>query len=96
MLLLDENPPASLSPVWLSCIPSRPTWDFAKAQGFVIVSTDSDFYELATTLGPPPKVVWLRRWAHPTKDAEHVLRREAVRITEFADDPELAVLIVDR
>jgi len=42
--------------------PDRGIWEFAKAQDFVIVSTDSDFYELATTIGPPPKVVWLRRW----------------------------------
>jgi predicted nuclease of predicted toxin-antitoxin system len=76
--------------------PDREIWEFAKAADFVIVSTDSDFYELAATLGPPPKVVWLRRWAHPTRDAEHVLRREAVRITEFAADPELGVLVLDR
>lgn len=74
----------------------REIWDFAKARNFVIVSADSDFYELATTIGPPPKVVWLRRWTHPTRDAEHVLRREAIRITEFAADPELGVLVLDR
>jgi predicted nuclease of predicted toxin-antitoxin system len=62
----------------------------------VIVSTDSDFYELATTIGPPPKVVWLRRWTHPTRDAEWVFRREAIRITEFSTDPELSVLTLDR
>ena len=60
--------------------PDRVIWEFAKAGAFVIVTTDSDFFELATTIGPPPKVVWLRRWTHPTKDAERVLRREAVRI----------------
>lgn len=76
--------------------PDREIWESAKAGNFVIVTTDSDFYELATTIGPPPKVVWLRRWKHPTKDAASVLRREAVRITEFAADPELAVLILDR
>ena len=76
--------------------PDREIWEFAKAGNFVIVSTDSDFYELATTIGPPPKVVWLRRWTHPTRDAERVLRREAIRITEFAADPELAVLVLDR
>jgi hypothetical protein len=42
------------------------------------------------------QVVWLRRWTHPTRDAERVLRREAIRMTEFAADPELAVLILDR
>jgi predicted nuclease of predicted toxin-antitoxin system len=76
--------------------PDREIWEFAKARGFVIVSTDSDFYELATTIGPPPKVVWLRRWTHPTGDAERVLRREVIRITEFLADPELGVLVLDR
>ena len=74
----------------------RDVWEYAKARGFIIVSADSDFYELATTIGPPPKVVWLRRWTHPTRDAEEVLRREAIRITQFADDPELGVLVLDR
>ena len=50
--------------------PDREIWEFAKAGNFVIVSTNSDFYELATAIGPPPKVVWLRRWTHPTRDAE--------------------------
>jgi predicted nuclease of predicted toxin-antitoxin system len=45
--------------------PDREIWEFARARNFVIVSTDSDFYELATTIGPPPKVVWLRRLEAP-------------------------------
>jgi predicted nuclease of predicted toxin-antitoxin system len=76
--------------------PDRDIWDLAKAEDFVIVSTDSDFYELATTIGPPPKVVWLRRWTHPTVDAERILRREAIRIMEFSADPEFGVLVLDR
>ena len=58
----------------LAC-PDREVWAFAQREGFIIVSTDADFYEL----GPPPKVVWLRRWAHLTRDAEFVLRRDAIR-----------------
>jgi predicted nuclease of predicted toxin-antitoxin system len=76
--------------------PDREIWNFAEANGFVVVSTDLDFYDLATTLGPPPKVLWLRRWTHPTADAERVLRREAIRISEFVNDPELGVLVLDR
>jgi predicted nuclease of predicted toxin-antitoxin system len=34
--------------------PDREIWEFAKAQDFVIVSAGSDFYELATTIGPLP------------------------------------------
>lgn len=76
--------------------PDCEIWEFAKTRDFVVVSTDSDFYELATTIGPPPKVLWLRRWTHPTRDAEQVLRREAIRITELLADPELGVLVLDR
>jgi predicted nuclease of predicted toxin-antitoxin system len=71
-------------------------WDYAKANGFVIVTADADFFELAITLGPPPKVIWLRRWTHPTRDAENVLRREAVRIAEFGVATESGVLILDK
>ena len=74
----------------------REIWNFAKANGFVVVSTDLDFYDLATTLGPPPRVLWLRRWTQPTADAERVLRREAIRISEFVSDAELGVLVLDR
>jgi predicted nuclease of predicted toxin-antitoxin system len=60
--------------------PDREIWDFAQTGGFVIVTADADFYELAAALGPPPKVIWLRRWTHPTRDAEFVLRRDAIRM----------------
>jgi predicted nuclease of predicted toxin-antitoxin system len=76
--------------------PDREIGEFAKTGNFVIVSAGSDFYELATTIGPPPKVVWLRCWMHPARDAERLLPREAIRIAEFAADPELGVLVLDR
>jgi len=109
-LLFDENFPrkiagrlgdlypesAHVADVDLLRRQDRDVWEFARAGAFVIVSTEPDFYELATSTGPPPKVVWLRRWTHPTRDAERVLRREAIRITEFASDPELGVLVLDR
>jgi hypothetical protein len=40
---------------------------------------------LATALDP-----------HPTRDAEWVLRREAIRITQFCESPDLGVLVLDR
>jgi predicted nuclease of predicted toxin-antitoxin system len=76
--------------------PDREIWDFAQASGFIIVTADADFYELAAAMGPPPKVIWLRRWTHPTRDADLVLRREAIRITEFAADSTLGFLVLDR
>jgi predicted nuclease of predicted toxin-antitoxin system len=71
-------------------------WEFARTHGFTVVTTDADFYEIAAACGPPPKVIWLRRWRHPTRDAEFVLRRDAIRITEFAADPNLGFLVLYR
>jgi predicted nuclease of predicted toxin-antitoxin system len=69
-------------------------WNYAKTNGFAIVTADADFYELATTLGPPPKVIWLRGCDYPTAVAEQLIRSQAIRIAEFLEEPERAVLIL--
>jgi predicted nuclease of predicted toxin-antitoxin system len=74
--------------------PDLVIWDFAKTHGFAIISADIDFYEMATTLGPPPKVIWLRRCDYPTAMAERLIRGQAIRIAEFLEDSERAVLIL--
>jgi len=38
----------------------REIWAFAKEKGHTIVTFDSDFYDLATLYGHPPKIIWLR------------------------------------
>ena len=70
-------------------------WEYAKAEDLVIVTTDADFVGFVNSHGPPPKVIWLRRWAHPTKSAEQVLRRHALRIADFAAQPDLGLLVLD-
>ena len=35
-------------------------WDFARRKGYTIITFDSDFIEIATLRGTPPKIVWLR------------------------------------
>jgi len=37
----------------------RVVWEYANANGFTLVSLDSDFAEMAALLGSPPKVIWL-------------------------------------
>jgi predicted nuclease of predicted toxin-antitoxin system len=69
-------------------------WEFAKAQDLVIVTTDADFYELVTTYGPPPKVIWLRSWEYSTSVAELLLRSRAIRVSEFVQDSEQGLLIL--
>ena len=43
----------------------RAIWRYAGSNGFVLVSLDADFAELAGLLGPPPKVIWLRSGNQP-------------------------------
>jgi len=45
-------------------------------------------------LGPPPKVIWLRGCDYPTAVAEDLIRSQAIRIMEFLEDSERAVLIL--
>jgi predicted nuclease of predicted toxin-antitoxin system len=52
------------------------------------------FYQLAITVGPPPKVIWLKGCDYPTAIVEEVMRREAIRIAEFEKDPEQVVLVL--
>jgi predicted nuclease of predicted toxin-antitoxin system len=107
-LLLDENlsrrlvrriadlfPDSThLDTVGLLQAQDKDVWAYAKLNGFSIVTADADFYELATTLGPPPKVIWLRGCDYPTAAAEDLIRGQAIRITDFLDEPERAVLIL--
>lgn len=35
-------------------------WEYARANGFILVSKDSDFQQRSLLYGHPPKLVWLR------------------------------------
>jgi predicted nuclease of predicted toxin-antitoxin system len=75
-------------------VPDAEIWSFARTHGFAIVTADGDFYDLAVALGPPPKVIWLRGCDYPTAVAERLLRDQAVRVAEFLNDEDQAVLIL--
>ena len=70
----------------------RAIWRHAGEGGFVLVSQDADFAEMAALYGPPPKVVWLRGGNRPTAAVEALLRRHAALLAAFADDDEAACL----
>ena len=78
----------------LSKASDREVWDYAKANGFGIVSQDADFAEMATLLGSPPKVIWLRVGNQSTEIIATLLRRHAEVILAFAQDPGAACLEV--
>lgn len=70
----------------------RTVWAYAAAHGLTVVSKDADFRQLAATLGPPPKVVWLRVGNGPTRDIEALLRARVADVLAFLADPAAALL----
>ena len=69
-------------------------WDYAKQQGFMIVSKDSDFHQRSFVFGCPPKVVWTRLGNCTTTDVEQIIRRNFEGIRAFYEDEQAAFLIV--
>ena len=73
----------------------RRVWEFAKANGLLIVSKDGDFQRMSFVWGPPPKVVWLRVGNCPSSLIERVLRDSLSAIEQFCADPDGALLVLD-
>jgi predicted nuclease of predicted toxin-antitoxin system len=100
-LLLDENLSPRLVRVLTDLFPgsthvrdvglSRATddavWTYAAQYGYVIVSKDAEFHQRSFLLGPPPKVVWIRRGNCSTKDIETLLRQRHQDLLAFDADP---------
>ena len=74
--------------------PDVSIWEYAKAEGFAIVTADADFHELSITFGPPPKVIWLRGCDYPTAVAEELIRSQAIRVFEFLQNEDQGVLVL--
>lgn len=67
-------------------------WEFARANGFTIVTLDSDFADLSVTRGSPPKVLWLRCGNSTVAEVEGLLRDNAHTILAFAVAPTIECL----
>jgi predicted nuclease of predicted toxin-antitoxin system len=76
----------------LSTADDRAVWAYAAAHGLAIVSKDSDFAQLSSTLGSPPKVIWLRIGNGPTRDVVALLRARVADVQAFLADPTADVL----
>jgi predicted nuclease of predicted toxin-antitoxin system len=85
---------AHVGSLGLDRIPDDPLWDFARDNGFVIVTKDVDFSERSALLGHPPKVIWVRLRNCTTAEIESALRRHHGRIEAFDQDKGLGVLTI--
>ena len=69
-------------------------WDYARQNGFAIVSKDSDFQFRSLLYGSPPKFIWLRVGNCSVKTIQDLLRRHAASLLTFDADPAQAHLIL--
>lgn len=69
-------------------------WDYAADHGYVIVSKDSDFRQLAFLHGPPPKAIWVRLGNASTRDILGVLSDHSSVISKFGHSDEETLLVI--
>jgi predicted nuclease of predicted toxin-antitoxin system len=69
-------------------------WQYAKDNGLVIVSKDSDFSQRSSLFGSPPKVIWLRIGNCTTTRADFILRNSAQRMRAFFSNAEESCLVL--
>jgi predicted nuclease of predicted toxin-antitoxin system len=58
----------------MSRSPDEDVWQFARSNGFVIVSKDTDFLQRSLLQGHPPKMLYLRLGNCSTSDIVSLLR----------------------
>ena len=69
-------------------------WEYAKANGYAIVSKDSDFQARSLLFGDPPKFIWLRVGNCPVETIEVLLRTQSVMIHTLEMEEEKSHLML--
>jgi predicted nuclease of predicted toxin-antitoxin system len=107
-LLFDENPspklPDLLAAVFSGSAHVRESgllgqtdedvWEYARANGFTIVSKDSDFQQRSLLYGSPPKVVWLRIGNCTRQQLLQLILSHEQDFRAFEADPLESVLVL--
>jgi predicted nuclease of predicted toxin-antitoxin system len=78
--------------IGLGSEPDSEVWEYAKTNGFILVSKDSDFHDKSTSFGHPPKVIWIRRGNCSNRQIELLLRNKVDIIKSFNDNAELSII----
>ena len=63
--------------------PDEVIWQFAKENGFTILTSDRDFVAIAERYGHPPKLIRYQGMNYRTRFAAELIHRHAVLISEF-------------
>ena len=74
--------------------PDAQVLDFSQANGYVLVSKDSDFFDPGLVRGHSGKIVWIRRGNCSTSDIESILRRHVGDISNLGESDSLFLLML--
>lgn len=69
-------------------------WEYAKANGFAIISKDSDFHQRSLLYGYPPKFIYLRIGNSPTSKIVQILRDNFDTISQFESSETESILVL--
>jgi predicted nuclease of predicted toxin-antitoxin system len=91
--LQDSFPDANhVSTLGLATASDLAVWNYARDEGFTIITKDADFNDTAILRGIPPKIIWVRLGNCTTRDVENTLRFHRDEIVDFIKDSTSAVL----
>lgn len=107
-LLFDENLsprlPRSLTDLYpdsahvhdcgLGSADDSAVWQYAKQNGFAIVSKDSDFQDRSILHSHPPKLIWLRAANCSTREIENLMRAAAELVRKFIEQDQESYLVL--
>ena len=103
-LLFDQNLPPKLTKYFENAVHLRDiqletsddliVWEYAKSKSFTIVTKDSDFNNIVSLYGFPPKVVWLRKGNCSTSQIIEMLSEHTEVINLFINDSENGILSI--
>lgn len=104
-LLLDENLSRRVIPFILDDYPGstqiallgemaydQEVWAYAKQNGFVIVTRDSDYLDLSALYGQPPKIVWFRSGNQSKAAVIHLLLKSKDAIEKALEHEDKACI----
>ncbi|MFB9843471.1 DUF5615 family PIN-like protein [Mucilaginibacter ginsenosidivorans] len=72
-------------------------WDYALVNSYTVITFDSDFIDLATLKGTPPKIIWLRFGNSSNLKIANKLLLNADLIRNFItnEDSGIGFLVID-
>lgn len=71
-------------------------WEFARSNEYIIVTQDSDFKDLNSLYGFPPKIIWIRTGNTETQSIVNILIDYSDEIRTFINDNQYGCFEISR